>query len=65
MRKIYTFFGHRDVYLSEAIRAKIRTTLIDLIEKEGVDSFWFGSCGKFDAGCTGITRSLKKRISAY
>ena len=60
MGKICTFFGHRNTYLSAEIRAKIRTTLIDLIEKEGVDSFWFGAYGKFDAECADITRSLKK-----
>lgn len=60
MGKICTFFGHRNTYLSAEIRAKIRTKLIDLIEKEGVDSFWFGSYGKFDAECADITRSLKK-----
>ena len=60
MGKICTFFGHRDTYLSAEIRSKIRTTLIELIEKEGVDSFWFGSYGKFDAECADMTHSLKK-----
>ena len=60
MGKICTFFGHRDTYLDDEEKAQIRACLINLIEKEGVDAFWFGSYGNFDSACAGITRSLKK-----
>ena len=63
MGKICTFFGHRDIYLEPETRDKIKETLINLIENEGVDTFWFGSYGNFDSDCARIVRSLKKEYT--
>lgn len=42
-----TFFGHRDC--PEAIKSKLKTTIVDLIERQGVDMFYVGNHGTFDA----------------
>ena len=55
-----TFFGHRDC--PSSIKAKLRDTLIDLIENHAVDMFYVGQQGAFD----GIVRSvLKEVVSLY
>lgn len=63
MGKICTFFGHRDSVITLEIKERIQATLIDLIEKENVDTFWFGAYGRFDADCTGIIRNLSNKYS--
>ena len=52
-----TFFGHRDC--PSDIRDKLRETLIDLIENHGVDFFYIGNQGQFDAMARNIVRELK------
>ena len=42
-----TFFGHRDC--PEVIKSKLKTTIVDLIEHQGVDMFYVGNHGTFDA----------------
>ncbi|MBQ2830518.1 MAG: hypothetical protein IJF15_05840 [Oscillospiraceae bacterium] len=51
-----TFFGHR--LCSDEIRPKLRETLIDLIEKHGVDMFYVGQQGAFDAKVRSVLREL-------
>lgn len=41
-----TFFGHRDA--PKEIEMKLRETVIDLIEHEGVRRFFVGNHGKYD-----------------
>jgi uncharacterized phage-like protein YoqJ len=53
---VCTFFGHRDC--PEAIRPKLRETLIELIEHDGVDSFYVGNQGAFDAMVRSVLREL-------
>ena len=60
MGKICTFFGHRDTFIRSEKTELIRKILIHLIEKENVDTFWFGRYGRFDDICAEITRSLQK-----
>ena len=52
-----TFFGHRDC--PSGIRTRLRETLVDLIENYGVDFFYIGSHGSFDAMARNIVRELK------
>ena len=52
-----TFFGHRDC--PSDIRNRLKETLIDLIENHGVDFFYIGSHGQFDAMAHNILRELK------
>lgn len=55
-----TFFGHRDC--PDEIKPKLREVLIDLIENEGVEMFYVGRQGQFDA----IVRStLRQLTEAY
>ena len=49
---ICTFFGHRDV--SPDIKASLRQVISELIEKQGVNRFYVGNQGNFDA----MARSL-------
>ena len=51
-----TFFGHRDC--PETIKPKLREVLIDLITNHGVDMFYVGHQGQFDA----YVRSELKRL---
>ena len=60
MRKVCTFFGHRDC--PSSIEFKLREVLIDLIENHAVDTFYVGQQGSFD----GIVRYvLKELVSIY
>ena len=44
---ICTFFGHRDC--PNTIKSRLQETLIDLITNQGVDMFYVGHNGQFDA----------------
>ncbi len=51
-----TFFGHR--YVPKEIEPTLRSTLIDLIENQGVDLFYVGNHGEFDAMVRRVLREL-------
>lgn len=51
-----TFFGHRDC--SNNITDNLTSIIINLIEKNGVDIFYVGNQGNFDA----ITRAVLHRL---
>lgn len=51
-----TFFGHHDCPAS--IKHKLRATLVNLIEKQGVDRFYVGRQGAFDAMVYSLLREL-------
>ena len=53
-----TFFGHRDC--PESVRPKIKTTLVNIIEEYGVDMFYVGNQGRFDALVRAELRKLKE-----
>lgn len=55
-----TFFGHRDC--PGEIRPKLREVLIDLIENKGVEMFYVGKQGQFDAM---VRRTLRELTEAY
>lgn len=61
MGKLCTFFGNRDTVLFPDVQEKIRQTLIDLIENQGVDTFWAGGYGKFDDECSRMVWALKNQ----
>ncbi len=42
-----TFFGHRDC--PDSVKQKLKDTLVQLITENGVDSFYVGNQGNFDA----------------
>lgn len=53
-----TFFGHRDC--PDTIKPKLREVLIDLITNHGVDVFYVGHQGQFDANVRSVLHDLKK-----
>ena len=53
-----TFFGHRDC--PETIKPKLKETLIDLISNYGIDTFYVGNHGHFDAHVRSTLKELKQ-----
>lgn len=51
-----TFFGHRDCPV--AIKPRLRATVVELIERYGVDRFYVGRQGAFDAMVRSVLREL-------
>ena len=43
----WTFFGHRDC--PTAVKPRLRATVVELIERNGVNTFSVGRQGAFDA----------------
>ena len=58
--KACTFFGHRDC--PQTIQPKLNEVLVDLITNHGVDTFYVGNHGQFDAL---VRCSLKKLKREY
>ena len=54
---VCTFFGHRECYGLE--EATLRQTVVDLIG-QGVDTFYVGNQGQFDATVRLVLRQLQK-----
>ena len=55
---VCTFFGHRDC--PETIKPKLREVLVDLITNHGVDMFYVGHQGQFDAYVRSALKKLKQ-----
>ncbi len=53
---VCTFFGHRDC--PAAVRPKLRAVLAELIEQYGVEQFYVGRQGAFDAMVRSVLREL-------
>ena len=58
--KVCSFFGHRKIADSEALRQRIQNAIVDLIENYGVNVFLFGSRSDFDSLCHAIVTELKE-----
>lgn len=58
--KACCFFGHRKINKTEELKRELYKTISDLIEKEKVDSFLFGSKSEFDALCLKVVTELKE-----
>ena len=52
-----TFFGHRDCRAD--IEPKLREVLINLIQNHGVDMFYLGNQGQFDAIVRRVLKEMK------
>ena len=55
---VCTFFGHRDC--PETIKPRLREVLTDLIVNQGVDTFYVGNQGRFDATVRSVLRELEQ-----
>ncbi len=53
-----TFFGHREC--PEVVRPLLRELLVRLITDHGVDTFYVGNQGQFDAHVRAVLRELTK-----
>ena len=53
---VCTFFGHRDCPAS--LKPKLRAAVVELIERHGVDRFYVGRQGAFDAMARAVLREL-------
>ena len=57
--KICSFCGHRDC--DSSIRKQIKETITDLIENQGITTFYSGGMGNFDKLCESVVRELKQK----
>lgn len=57
---VCTFFGHRDC--PETVKPYLREVLVDLITNKGVDTFYVGNQGRFDAIARSVLRELEKEF---
>ena len=55
-----SFFGHRNTVATPELREKLKQTVDQLIEENGVSVFLFGSASKFDDLCLETVTELKK-----
>lgn len=54
------FIGHRTITVTNELCERIRTTVLDLIDSQGVDTFLFGSRSQFDELCLKIVTETKE-----
>lgn len=54
------FIGHRNAELPSELKIKLKELLVDLIEKENVVKFLFGSKSKFDTSCYYMVLELQE-----
>ena len=59
--KVCSFFGHRKIDDSVALRQRIQSEIVNLIENYGVNVFLFGSRSDFDSLCHAIVTELKEK----
>ena len=57
MKKACTFFGHREC--PDSIKPELREALIELIENCGVNMFYVGNQGQFDAMVRRVLKDFK------
>ena len=54
------FLGHRKIEETEELKQRLQAVIIQLIEKEGVQIFLFGSKSQFNSLCHATVSELKK-----
>ena len=54
------FIGHRTIPVTNELCERIRNTVLDLIDNQGVDTFLFGSRSQFDELCLKIVTKIKE-----
>lgn len=60
IHKSCSVFGHHKIEITEQLKAKLTTTLENLISQEDVKYFYFGGFSEFDDLCWRIVTELKK-----
>ena len=59
MLKVCCFIGHRTINESDELEDKLYSVVKNLIEKEGVSIFLFGSKSQFDELCLEVVTNMK------
>lgn len=59
--KSCSFFGHRNIEMTEELYIKVKTIVEDLILNHGVSDFLFGSRSNFDDICHKAVTELQKK----
>ena len=58
--KICSFFGHREMEITEEIKQKVKLVIQNLIVNEQVSTFLFGSRSNFNYLCLLVVTELKE-----
>ena len=59
MGKICSFFGHRFILDSDAVKAQLKTLIEKLIKEDKADTFYLGEQGDFEIISAGVLEELK------
>ncbi len=54
------FFGHMTITETEKLNLRLHTIIENLIKKENIDTFIFGSKSQFDDLCLDIVTKIKE-----
>lgn len=60
-QKVCSFFGHREINIKESFVKELECILENLITKNGVKVFLFGSKSEFDSLCLYLIGTLKRK----
>ena len=55
------FFGHRKIDVTEELVSRLEGVIEDLVIKEEINTFLFGSKSEFDGLCLNVVAELKKK----
>ena len=61
--KTCSFFGHREIEVSENWKSELKNKLENLIKNENFGVFYFGGFGKFDELCHQVVSELKQKYN--
>ena len=58
--KICSFFGHREIVVTEELKSKLMELVLDLVGNKGFNTFYFGGFGMFDDLAWEVVSQVKK-----
>ncbi len=59
--KTCCFFGHREIEVTEELKERLMEIVEDLIVKENIDTFLFGSKSEFNSLCLETVTKIKEK----
>lgn len=57
------FIGHREINETEELKVKVLSIIENLIVKENIDTFLFGSKSRFDSLCLELVTQIKQKYT--